>query len=335
VVIAAAPLDTESMNAPRSMLRRARVVLAAVAVLALLVLPATASARRHHASKDRNHDGIPDKWAKRHHLGKGRGMAKADPDKDGLKNRGEWRSRTDPNNADTDGDGVGDANEDRDGDGVDNGNELREHTNPCRGDSDGDGKRDGKEDADSDDLNNAGEDDAGTDPIDPDSDGDGVKDGEERAGEIVSFDGTTLTLRLFGGSTLSGKVDENTYIDCGDDSAGTGDSSDDETPADDGWVDEPVDEKVVARDDADLGDDSADDPAAGDDGSVDDGSDDAADDGTVDEGDDLGDDSGDDSGDDGAGGCSTDTLKPGAVVNEADVSYTGKGAFFDAIELAP
>jgi hypothetical protein len=27
-------------------------------------------------------------------------------------------------------------------------------------------------------------------------------------------------------------------------------------------------------------------------------------------------------------------LKPGAVVNEADVSYTGKGAFFDAIELA-
>src|SRR3954468_23285832 len=224
-----------AMTAPGSMLRRARLVLAAITVLVLLVLPATASAKRHHASKDRNHDGIADKWAKRHHLGKGRGMAKADPDKDGLTNRGEFRAHTDPRKADTDGDGVGDANEDGDGDNVDNGNELREHTNPGRADSDGDGKRDGKEDADRDDLNNAGEDDAGTDPIDPDSDGDGVKDGDERAGEIVSFDGTTLTLRLFGGSTLSGTVDENTFIDCGNDSSDSGDSSDEETPADDGW----------------------------------------------------------------------------------------------------
>jgi hypothetical protein len=332
-------LDMAGMTSPATILRRARLVLAAIAVLALLVLPATASAKRHHASKDRNHDGVPDKWAKRHHLGKGKGMAKADPDKDGLKNRGEWRSRTDPNDADSDGDGLGDADEDRDGDSVDNGNELREHTNPCRGDSDGDGKRDGKEDADRDDLNNAGEDDAGTDPIDPDSDGDGVKDGEERAGAIVSFDGTTLTLRLFGGSTLSGTVDENTFIDCGDDSWQDDDSGDETDAEDDGWVDTDPDEKVAAREDVDTGDE-VDDPDAGDDDSFDD-------DGTVDEGDDLGDDdlgddsddSGDDSddedsADDGAGGCATDTLKPGAVVNEADVSYTGKGAFFDAIELA-
>src|SRR3954471_22410290 len=214
------------MTALGSILRRARVALAAAAVLGLLLLPATASAKRHHAPKDRNHDGIADKWAKRHHLGKGKDMAKADPDKDGLTNRGEFRSHTDPRKADTDGDGVGDADEDRDGDEVDNGNELREHTNPCRGDSDGDGKRDGKEDADNDDLNNAGEDDAGTDPVDPDSDDDGVKDGKERAGEILSFDGTTLTLRLYGGTTLSGTVDENTYIDCGDDSADDGDVED-------------------------------------------------------------------------------------------------------------
>jgi hypothetical protein len=309
------------------------VALAAITLLALLVLPATASAKRHHASKDRNHDGIPDKWAKRHHLGKGPGMPKADPDKDGLNNRGEWRSGTNPNDADTDNDGVGDASEDPDGDNVDNGNELREHTSPRHADSDGDGKRDGKEDADRDALNNAGEDDAGTDPVDPDSDGDGVKDGEERAGEIVSFDGTTLTLRLFGGATLSGTVDENTYIDCGADSSDDS-SSGDATPADDGWVDEPVDEKVAAREDValpDAGDDSADDPGADDTGADDGSLDDGSDDGTVDEGDDLGDDgSGDDS-----GGCATDTLKPGAVVNEADVSYTGNGAFFDAIELAP
>src|SRR3954469_15077709 len=229
-------LDMARMNAlPRAL----RLLLLSVAAVALLILPATASAKRHHAPKDRNHDGIADKWAKRHHLGKGKDMAKADPDKDGLTNRGEFRSHTDPRKADTDGDGVGDANEDRDGDGVDNGNELREHTNPCRGDSDGDGKRDGKEDADSDDLSNAGEDDAGTDPIDPDSDGDGVKDGKERAGEIVSFDGTTLTLRLFGGSTLSGTVDEDTFIDCGQDASDdTGDDLGDDSADDDGWLDE-------------------------------------------------------------------------------------------------
>src|SRR4051812_10893801 len=324
------------MTSSRSIFRHARVLLAAITVLVLLVLPASASAKRHHASKDRNHDGIPDKWAKRHHLGKGHGMAKADPDKDGLKNRGEWRSRTNPRKADTDGDGVGDANEDRDSDDVDNGNELREHTNPCRGDSDGDGKRDGKEDADRDDLNNAGEDDAGTDPTDPDSDGDGVKDGEERAGEIVSFDGTTLTLRLFGGSTLSGTVDEDTFIDCGQDA----DQGDDESSDDDGWVDTDPDEKVVAREDLgddDPGADDGSDDAADDDGSLDDGSDDGA----TDDGDDAGDDdTGDDSGDDedlsdeDSGSCATDSLKPGAVVDEADVSYTGKGAFFDAIELA-
>src|SRR5215213_6553838 len=152
-------LDIARMNA---LLRALRLLTISVAAIALLLLPAAASAKRHHAPKDRNHDGIPDKWAKRHHLGKGHGMAKADPDKDGLKNRGEWRSRTNPNKADSDGDGVGDANEDPDRDDVDNGNELREHTNPRRADSDGDGKRDGKEDADRDDLNNAGEDDAGT-----------------------------------------------------------------------------------------------------------------------------------------------------------------------------
>src|SRR4051812_40739448 len=159
-------LDMARMTAPP---RALRLLLISVAAVALLILPATASAKRHHAPKDRNHDGIPDKWAKRHHLGKGHGMAKADPDKDGLKNRGEFRSHTDPNDADTDGDGVGDANEDADGDNVDNGNELREHTNPCHADSDGDGKRDGKEDAERDGLSNAGEDDAGTDPVDPDS----------------------------------------------------------------------------------------------------------------------------------------------------------------------
>src|SRR5689334_963768 len=68
-----------------AILRRLRLALAAVALIALLVAPATASAKRHHTAKnpDRNHDSIPDKWEKKFHL-HGKGVAKADPDKDGL-----------------------------------------------------------------------------------------------------------------------------------------------------------------------------------------------------------------------------------------------------------
>ena len=324
------------MNALDTILSRARLVLAAVAVLALLVLPATASAKRHGGSKDRNHDGIADKWAKRYHLGKGAGVAKADPDKDGLTNRGEFKSGTNPRKADSDGDGVGDANEDPDRDNVDNGNEAREHTNPQRADSNGNGVKDGREDADRDKLNNAGEDQAGTDPVNPDSDGDGVKDGDEKAGEVVSFDGTTLTLRLFGGQSVSGTVDDNTWIDCGatdsSSSDGSGDTSGDNS---DGWWDDSSDNpaKVRARIDVTTGsgnDPSADDPSA-DDPSVDDpGADDTSvDDPTLDDG------STDPTLDDGSGGCSPDTLKPGAVVSAAEFSATPTGLFFDSIELKP
>src|SRR3954468_24650088 len=127
---------------PTTLISRLR-PLVAVAVLALLALPAAAAAK----SRDRNHDRIPDKWEKKHHLStKKRGVAKKDNDHDGLRNLAEYRSRTNPRKADTDGDGTPDAGEDRDRDNVDNGNEAREHTNPCKRDSDHDGVRDGKED---------------------------------------------------------------------------------------------------------------------------------------------------------------------------------------------
>jgi hypothetical protein len=308
-------------------------VLALAAVL-LLALPAAASAKRHHErTRDRNHDGLPDKWERHHHLStKARGVGKADPDRDGLNNRGEFRSRTNPRRADSDGDGVGDANEDADRDGVDNGNECRERTNPRRRDSDGDGVRDGAEDADRDRLNNGGEDEAEDDPINPDTDGDGIKDGDERAGEITAWDGTTLTIRVFGGSTISGVVDDGTWIDCGDDSADDGagdedDADDEPDPTDgNGW-----EWKVRFRNGGD--DDSADDDSADDEdddaGDVDSGDEDSADD----------DGSGDDSGDDNASdeedaGCAADVLKVGAVVREASFQVTGDGTFFDSIEIA-
>jgi hypothetical protein len=93
--------------------------------------------------------------------------------------------------------------------------------------------------------------------------------------------------------------------------------------------------KVRARIDVPT-DGSADDPSA-DDSSADDNS---LDDPTLDDG--SGDDptlddgsSDDPSVDDGSGGCSPDTLKPGAVVSEASFSATGAGLFFDSIELKP
>src|SRR3954452_2921279 len=140
------------MNDFDAIVRWLRLVLAAVAALALLVLPSAALAKRHDRTHhDRNHDGLPDKWEKKFGIStKKHGMAKADPDKDGLTNRGEWRSRTNPKKADTNGNGVVDADEDRDSDNVDNGNEVREHTNPRRADSDRDGVKDGREDADRD-----------------------------------------------------------------------------------------------------------------------------------------------------------------------------------------
>ena len=79
-------------------------VLAAFAVLALVAAgPA--------AAKDRNDDGIPDRWEKRHNLSLKKNQAKRDQDKDGLRNKGEFRAKTDPRDEDTDDDGVEDGNE--------------------------------------------------------------------------------------------------------------------------------------------------------------------------------------------------------------------------------
>jgi hypothetical protein len=97
-------------------------------------------------------------------------------------------------------------------------------------------------------------------------------------------------------------------------------------------VDQPVDEKLVADGSVDDSSDPATDPSADDSTTDDTTTDDTTTDTTTDDGTDPTDDG---STDTSSGGCATDTLKPGAVVTEADVSYTGTGAFFDAIQLAP
>lgn len=164
-------------------MRKIKLLLFGVALVALLAVPGAAMAKSH----DRDHDKLPDKWEHKFHLSTHHKSAKGDPDKDGLNNRGEFKSRTNPHNSDSDRDGIDDANDDQDDDGVDNRDELGEHTNPC----------------------------------DHDSDDDGVGDGEETAGTVVSFvedsanPGTgVLTIKLADESTSSGKVDSTTEIEC-------------------------------------------------------------------------------------------------------------------------
>src|SRR3954464_10838669 len=178
----------------------------------MLAMPGAALAK----SRDRDHDRMPDKWERAHHLSTHKKNAKRDPDRDGLSNLGEFRSRTRPHDADTDNDGIEDGDEDRDHDGVDTGNEMREHPGPRDRDTDDDGIRDGREDRDHDGLRNRGEDRTGNDPIDDDTDDDGIEDGDENAGTIASFDSATNTLviRLTNGDEVSGVVTDATEIQC-------------------------------------------------------------------------------------------------------------------------
>jgi hypothetical protein len=85
--------------------RRKLALAMALAVAASLALAGGAFAR------DRNHDRIPDKWEKRHHLSLHHKQGGRDQDHDGLKNRGEFRARLNPRDADTDDDGIDDGDE--------------------------------------------------------------------------------------------------------------------------------------------------------------------------------------------------------------------------------
>jgi hypothetical protein len=126
-----------------------------------------------------------------------------DLDEDGLTNERELEVGTDPEKADTDGDGLVDGEEvetygtdptvpDSDGDGLEDGPEVNTHgTDPTKPDTDGDGLDDGSEvreyetnptkpDTDDDGLEDALEINTyGSDPAKVDTDDDGLRDGPE------------------------------------------------------------------------------------------------------------------------------------------------------------
>lgn len=85
-----------------------RLAAIAGAAVAISMLALSAGA----AAKDRNKDGLPDRWERANHLSLQVDQARRDQDGDALRNRGEYRAGTDPRDADTDNDGVEDAAED-------------------------------------------------------------------------------------------------------------------------------------------------------------------------------------------------------------------------------
>jgi hypothetical protein len=207
-------------------MRKIKLLLFGVVLAALLALPAAAMAKSH----DRDHDGLPDKWEHKFHLSTHKKSAKGDPDKDGLNNLGEFKAGTNPRKADTNNDGVNDANADQDHDGVDNLDEQQE----------------------------------GTNPRDPDTDNDGIEDGNEASGTIVSFvedsanPGTgVLTIKLADDSTISGKVDSTTEIECR--TAGAEGDRHDRHGADDSQGDDSQGDNTSSGQADDQGDDHGDD----------------------------------------------------------------------------
>lgn len=76
-------------------------------LLLCLLLAAPAAAK----PRDRDRDGLPDRWERKHDLKVGKRSAKGDPDRDGLRNRAEFKAGTDPRDRDSDDDGVRDGEE--------------------------------------------------------------------------------------------------------------------------------------------------------------------------------------------------------------------------------
>lgn len=161
----------------RVSLASAKTIFFAIAAT-VMVFAIVASADAGRA--DRNGDGIPDRWAKKHGLNAKKNQANRDQDHDKVKNICEYEAGMDPRDRN----------------------------------SDNDRRRDGKEDSDDDGMVNSVESVVETDCGEADSDDDGTDDGDEVSGFVHSFDGDILKIRMVDGSILSAPVTEATYVHC-------------------------------------------------------------------------------------------------------------------------
>jgi hypothetical protein len=206
--------------------------------------------------------------AKSHHGKRHHHARVADRNHNGIPDRWERKFR------------VHKATADPDRDGVTNIGEFHNGTNPRDADSNDNGIPDGADDAND----------------------DGVDDADEQSGTIASFDGTTLTVLLVNGDTLTGTVDSSTEIEC-DNPAPTTTA----TTRDGGDDNESGDDNSGAGSTTQQGDDDN-------------------------QGDDNDDQGENEQGDDNAN-CGTDALTAQTIVKEAELHLTSAGAVFDKIEL--
>lgn len=111
---------------PSTGLKRMRVQAITYALLTLVALPVLADDAAA-AARDRDHDGLSDRWEQRYGLSVHSKNASRDPDHDSLSNLSEQRRKLNPRRADTDRDGLSDGRETR-----------RTRTDARRRDTDGD-----------------------------------------------------------------------------------------------------------------------------------------------------------------------------------------------------
>jgi hypothetical protein len=93
-------------------------MLLVLALTAIAVFAVQAPAKNSASAKDKNGNGIKDAWEKANGLSTKKDQGNRDADGDGSRNRCEYQAKTDPNVADSNGDGVVDGDADSDGDGA-------------------------------------------------------------------------------------------------------------------------------------------------------------------------------------------------------------------------
>lgn len=187
--------------------------IAAGMILVLYYVVAMLGSQASAGSRDRDGDGMPNRWEVSHGLNPDKANARGDVDHDQLRNLAEFNNQTDPRSDDSDSDGVED------------GDEVKEFgTDPRDEDDDDDGLEDGDEDDDNDGTANEDEDDS--EEATDDSDLDGLDDEDENE---------------LGHDSQDADTDNDGVLDGDEDADGDGTDDADETDADGSMIDEDGD----------------------------------------------------------------------------------------------